>query len=156
MAEVTPARTSKDRLDALAKAASCAGRAPVTLESIAASISKIIEPWLGVRADILPKSICQLAAVSNDIQTLLREGKQPPETAARESGWLIERNDMSHSPQYLRLMASGVLWVLDASTALRFSRKDDADAFMWYRRLDLVPQAVAVEHAWCAPTTGAS
>ena len=64
-----------------------------------------------------------------------------------ELGWLIERNDGTQ-PQWLRVMDRSFVWVIDASTALRFARKTDAENFMRLHPEKTVV-AQAVEHMWC-------
>ena len=78
-----------------------------------------------------------------------------------EVGWLIERNaGLGGNPIYLRLIHYGnetakPIWVEDANTALRFSRKEDGEnvAHLFPRECCL---ASVVEHMFCDSAQPAS
>ena len=65
----------------------------------------------------------------------------------REVGWLIEINEQA-GPTYFQLVVDDQ-WTRDSLAALRFARKQDAEAYIndigWTR-------AVAVEHMWLDPS----
>lgn len=71
------------------------------------------------------------------------------------TGWLIEDTDRSHPPHWLRILrwtkSATVVWTDDASVALRFCRREDAENF-WF----LCPQPgiipVITEHGWDSAT----
>ena len=60
-----------------------------------------------------------------------------------ETGWLIElKPSVSRRPQWFHLEEQ---WVTDASKAIRFARKQDAEAFIEYSGWT---EAFASEHMW--------
>lgn len=63
-----------------------------------------------------------------------------------ETGWLIELK--RRTPTWFQLAYDDVHWTADASKAIRFARKQDAEAYIanigW-------TEAFASEHMWCAP-----
>lgn len=73
-----------------------------------------------------------------------------------ETGWLIERNDTRvptwWGPQCSRwewqqALVSPDLWTTDASNAVRFARKEDAEKQIHFEGLQRV--AIAIDHLWC-------
>jgi hypothetical protein len=71
-----------------------------------------------------------------------------------EIGWLIEWPADRHGP--VRYFSAGEPPVIDPNHALRFARKEDAEAFMkgWVTSTRAnITGAKAVEHMWCAPKT---
>lgn len=72
----------------------------------------------------------------------------PAETPSSEAGWLIEDADSRASkPAYLSFSGRVVEWVLDHNKAIRFARREDAEAFalMWNGTVDGLRIA---EHQW--------
>ncbi len=64
-----------------------------------------------------------------------------------ETGWLVECRGLG-SPLWARLLNGDWLWVDDASKALRFSRRQDAEAVCaLFGELDVI----ATEHMWTGP-----
>lgn len=63
---------------------------------------------------------------------------------ANETGWLIERKGWS-PPMWWHPVC---VWTTDASAALRFARKADADALIDFHCLQ--PVAFSSEHLWSA------
>jgi hypothetical protein len=86
--------------------------------------------------------------------------KRGPEIAAAlrkadatdETGWLIEwPEDELHK---VRWYVPGKIFTSNASEALRFARKEDADAFLRKgEQFSMAGHAKAVEHAWIAPAS---
>lgn len=76
------------------------------------------------------------------------ERDNPSRRAVEQSGWLIERNDLG-APQWLRFGPGhrNTTFTTDASKALRFSRKEDADVFIIHHECS-DPVLHATEHAW--------
>ena len=68
-----------------------------------------------------------------------------------ESGWLIESTHPVGPPQWLAAVMGMGRWTGDASKAVRFCRKQDADWIidsMWQHGLAKRGFAVATEHQW--------
>jgi hypothetical protein len=67
-----------------------------------------------------------------------------------ETAWLVELRGMG-SPQWARLRLGDWVWTDDASKALRFSRRQDAEEICGiFEELDVI----ATEHMWCSPASG--
>lgn len=73
-----------------------------------------------------------------------------------ETGWLIECIGTPHPIWYAagprsrwewqRTLDTPYAWTTDASKALRFARKEDAETLI---HLESFQQVIATEHAWC-------
>lgn len=70
------------------------------------------------------------------------------EKSGDETGWLIERNDLG-APQWLQFgpQKGYTTFTTDASKALRFARKCDADAFLYHHE-HRDPALRLTEHKW--------
>lgn len=73
------------------------------------------------------------------------------EEVQEESGWLIERNGKWWGPQTSRWESNQAIvepshWTADVNKAIRFSRKEDAEAFRRWEGLE--GGATATEHIW--------
>lgn len=76
------------------------------------------------------------------------------ENTQEETGWLIERTNGGQplwwGPpcsrwEWQQALVSPELWTTDASKAVRFSRKEDAEAVI---RLEGFQNAIATDHMW--------
>jgi len=62
----------------------------------------------------------------------------------QETGWLIETADSTRAPRWWAPQAD-MQWTSDASKALRFARKEDAETMIEFICID---RAKATEHMW--------
>lgn len=69
---------------------------------------------------------------------------------AQKSAWLIEWPASDNMPARWWHPKDG--WMLDANKAVRFSRKEDAEAYK--REMRIGEHLMATEHIWCDPVDG--
>ena len=70
------------------------------------------------------------------------------EQKAIETGWLIEATDIQAGPEWITIKHGLFYLTADASLAIRFSRKEDAELLMKCNILAGYCELAATEHCW--------
>lgn len=77
-----------------------------------------------------------------DVKTLAENYARLQLLSKREAGWLIERH-RDFTVQYLTMEKEQIAWTDSPDKAIRFARRQDAEAFAYGEECDAV-----VEHSW--------